>query len=119
MRLPIQYALTYPSRVPGPARRLDLLGCGPLHFAPPDLETFRCLALAIAAAKEGGTAPAILNGANEVAVAGFLEGKLGFLDIPRVVEAALDQVAREPLSLEAVHRADHLAREAAQAVLDA
>ena len=119
MRLPIQYALTYPNRVPGPARRLDLLGCGPLHFAPPDLETFRCLALAIAAAKEGGTAPAILNGANEVAVAGFLEGKLGFLDIPRVVEAALDQVAREPLSLEAVHRADHLAREAAQAALDA
>ncbi len=102
----------------GEARRLDLLGCGPLHFAPPDLETFRCLALAIAAAKEGGTAPAILNGANEVAVAGFLEGKLGFLDIPRVVEAALDQVAREPLSLEAVHRADHLAREAAQAALD-
>lgn len=118
MCLPIQYALTYPNRVPGPARRLDLLGCGPLHFAPPDLETFRCLALAIAAAKEGGTAPAILNGANEVAVAGFLEGKLGFLDIPRVVEAALDQVAREPLSLEAVHRADHLAREAAQAALD-
>ena len=119
MRLPIQYALTYPHRVPGPARRLDLLQCGPLHFAPPDLETFRCLALAIAAAKEGGTAPAILNGANEVAVAGFLEGKLGFLDIPRVVEAALNQVAREPLSLEAVHRADLLARQAAQKAMDA
>ena len=119
MRLPIQYALTYPHRVPGPARRLDLLQCGPLHFAPPDLETFRCLALAIAAAKEGGTAPAILNGANEVAVAGFLEGKLGFLDIPRVVEAALNQVAREPLSLEAIHRADLLARQAAQKAMDA
>lgn len=119
MRLPIQYALTYPRRVPGPARRLDLFAQNKLSFAPPDLETFHCLALAIAAAKEGGTAPAILNGANEVAVAGFLEEKLGFLDIPRVVEAALDAVEREPLSLEAVHRADRLARIAAQEAMDA
>ena len=89
MRLPIQYALTWPERVPGPAHTLDLLTCGPLHFAPPDLETFPCLALAIQAARTGGTAPAVMNGANEVAVARFLKDEIGFYDIPRLVETAL------------------------------
>ena len=92
MRLPIQYALTWPARVPGPANALDLLTCGPLHFAPPDLETFPCLALAIQAAKTGGTAPAVMNGANEVAVARFLKDEIGFYDIPRLVENALSRV---------------------------
>ena len=92
MRLPIQYALTWPERVPGPANTLDLLTCGPLHFAPPDLETFPCLALAIQAAKTGGTAPAVMNGANEVAVARFLKDEIGFYDIPRLVENALSRV---------------------------
>ena len=82
--------------------------------AQPDLETFRCLALAIRAAKEGGTAPAILNGANEVAVARFLAGEIGFLDIARVVEHALDTVPRAPLTLEAVYAADRAARAAAE-----
>ena len=99
MRLPIQYALSWPDRVPGPADPLDLFTAGHLTFAQPDLETFRCLALAIRAAKEGGTAPAILNGANEVAVARFLAGEIGFLDIARVVEHALDTVPRAPLTL--------------------
>ena len=115
MRLPIQYALFWPDRVPGPARELDLFSCGSLSFAQPDLDTFRCLALAIQAAKEGGTAPTILNGANEVAVSRFLEEKIGFLDIARAVEHALDVVPREAAdTLAAIRRADTLAREAAE-----
>ena len=70
-RLPIQYALTWPERAPGPADVLDLLTCGPLHFAPPDEETFPCLALAKEAARRGGVGPAAMNGANEIAVARF------------------------------------------------
>ncbi len=92
MRLPIQYALTWPNRVPGPADLLDLLTCGPLHFAQPDLEAFPCLALAMQVAKTGGTAPAIMNGANEVAVARFLADEIGLYDIPRLVGEALSQV---------------------------
>ena len=115
MCLPIQYALFWPNRVPGPARELDLFSCGGLSFAQPDLDTFRCLALAIQAAKEGGTAPTILNGANEVAVSQFLEEKIGFLDIARAVEHALDVVPREKAdTLDAIRRADKLAREAAE-----
>lgn len=114
MRLPIQYALSWPDRTPGPARPLDLLSVGKLTFAQPDLETFRCLALAIQAAREGGTAPAILNGANEVAVERFLAGKIGFLQIPQVVEAALDTVPRAAaLTLESIQAADQAARRAA------
>lgn len=114
MRLPIQYALSWPDRTPGPARPLDLLSVGKLTFAQPDLETFRCLALAIRAAREGGTAPAILNGANEVAVERFLAGKIGFLQIPQVVEAALDTVPRAAaLTLESIQAADQAARRAA------
>ena len=114
MRLPIQLALTWPDRAPCPAPDLDLLSCGPLTFAQPDLDTFPCLALAIRAAQEGGTAPAILNGANEVAVARFLAGEIGFLDIPRVVAHALDTVLRPPLTLEGVYAADQAARQAAK-----
>lgn len=117
MRLPIQYALSWPHRIPGPADPLDLFTAGKLTFARPDVTTFRCLALAIQSAKEGGTAPAILNGANEVAVARFLAGEIGFLEIPRVVETALNTVPRgEKLTLEAVYEADRAARAAAEAV---
>lgn len=115
MRLPIQYALSWPDRTLGPAEPLDLMTAGKLTFYPPDLETFPCLALAIRAAKEGGTAPAILNGANEVAVARFLKEEIGFLDIPRVVEASLNTVPRaETLTLEAIYAADRAARAAAE-----
>ncbi len=111
MRLPIQYALTWSDRVPGPANPLDLLTCGPLHFAAPDEETFPCLALAIRAAKAGGTATAILNGANEIAVARFLRGEIGFYDIPRLVEQALDRVQITGAdSLDAVYAADAAGR---------
>ena len=114
MRLPIQYALTWPQRVPGVARELDLLSCPPLTFAPTDEVNFPCLALAKAAAREGGTATAILNGANEVAVGDFLAGKIGFMDIPRKVETALERVpvVQDP-SLDDILAADGGARAAA------
>ena len=114
MRLPIQYALTWPRRIPGPAAPLDLWGCGGLTFGTPDTETFRCLALAYEAARAGGTAGAILNGANEAAVAQFLAGKIGFLDIARRVERAMERVAvvQEP-GLEDLLNADQEARRAA------
>lgn len=115
MRLPIQYALSWPERVEGPADPLDLFRVGKLSFARPDLETFRCLALAIRAARTGGTVPAVMNGANEVAVAKFLAGEIGFLDIPRVVEAAMETVPRRELTLESVLEADRLARASAEA----
>jgi len=114
MRLPIQYALTYPKRVPGPAEPLDLWNCGPLTFGHPDMETFRCLELALKAAKTGGTAGAVLNGANESAVARFLEGKIGFLEIADRVARAMEQVpvVQNP-TLADILEADKAAREAA------
>ena len=113
MRLPIQYALTWPRRVEGPAAPLDLCSCGPLTFARPDLDTFRCLALALNAARAGGTAGAILNGANEAAVSLFLEDKIGFLDIADRVERAMEQVnvIQDP-SMTQILEADQAAREA-------
>ncbi len=115
MRLPIQYALSWPERTPGPVTPLDLVTAGKLTFFQPDLEAFPCLALAIRAAQEGGTAPAILNGANEVAVARFLKEEIGFLEIPRVVQTALETVPRaENLTLETIYAADKAARTAAE-----
>ena len=113
MCLPIQYALTWPERTAGPARPLDLLSCPALTFQEPDPETFRCLALALNCAERGGTSTAVLNGANEAAVALFLEDKIGFLDIPRLVERALERVSLvdEP-TLEDIFEADRAAREA-------
>ena len=112
MRLPIQYALTYPKRIPGPSAPLDLWNCGPLTFGAPDLEAFPCMALALEAAKTGGTAGAILNGANEAAVGLFLEGKIGFLDIPARVEKALASVpAVQNPTMQDILDADQAARE--------
>ncbi len=113
MRLPIQYALTWPERTPGPAKPLDLLSCPPLTFQRPDPDAFRCLGLALECAERGGTSTAILNGANEAAVGLFLEDKIGFLDIPRLVEEAL---ARVPVldgpGLDEILEADRAARQA-------
>ena len=91
MRLPIQLALTYPKRLPSPAPQLDLFSCGPLTFESPDLETFPCLKLAMDAAAAGGTACAVLNGANEEAVAAYLRDEIGFYDISDAVAYALDR----------------------------
>lgn len=116
MRLPIQYALTWPERTEGPAEPLDLLTCGALTFAEPDPDAFPCLALALKAASIGGTAGAILNGANEAAVGLFLQKKIGFMDISRRVARAMEQVpvVQNP-TLEDVLKADQAAREAALA----
>ena len=113
MRLPIQYALTWPERTIGPARPLDLLHCPPLTFGMPDCEAFPCLAIAMEAARTGGTATAILNGANEAAVGLFLEERIGFMDIPALVERAMSvvPVVQAP-QLEQIMAADRAARDA-------
>jgi 1-deoxy-D-xylulose-5-phosphate reductoisomerase len=111
MRLPIQLALTYPNRMPSPAGQLDLYSMADMTFHRPDLEAFPALALALQAAKTGGTACPVLNGANEVAVGLFLQNKIGFYDICDGVKAALDAIAVEQASdLETVLLADAKAR---------
>ena len=113
MRLPIQLALTYPQRLPSPAPKLNLLTCPPLEFQEPDLEAFPCLAMAMEAAKKGGNACAVLNGANEVAVAAFLEDRIPFGQIPKLVRHALDTVPFLPKpDLEQILDSDRKAREA-------
>jgi 1-deoxy-D-xylulose-5-phosphate reductoisomerase len=115
MRVPISYALHHPERADVPLERLDLAAVGELTFERPDTDTFRCLALARAAGETGGTAPAILNAANEVAVAAFLGGELPFAAIGDVVADALDGVpASTPTHFEDLFAADAAARHAAQ-----
>lgn len=111
MRLPIQFALTYPRRVPAPWPRYDPVAVGPLTFERPDLNTFRCLHLAYEAAKMKGTASAVLNAANEVAVQSFLDGRLAFAGIAGLVQACLDELPVLPVSsLDDVLAADAAAR---------
>ena len=111
MRLPIQLALTYPERIPCPVDGLDLLTCGSLTFAKPDMENFPCLALARDCAKAGGTACPVMNGANEEAVALFLNDRIGFYDIYRLVNQAVETVPfiQNP-NLEQILEADRMAR---------
>ncbi len=116
MRVPISYALTYPERAETPIPSLDLTA-GPLEFFEPDVETFRMLALAREAGERGGTYPCAYNAANEVAVAAFLDGRIGFLDIAALVESALDRVEGAPArDLDELHEADRRAREAVERV---
>ena len=115
MRIPIQLALTYPDRMPSPAPDLDLLTCGPLTFAQPDYDSFPCLGLAMETARAGGTACAVLNGANEEAVAAYLRDEIGFYDISDSIRCALDSVEQVTgPGLEEILRADQLARQAAR-----
>ena len=111
MRLPIQLALTYPERTVCPVGALDLLTCGALTFAAPDMEVFPCLALAMECARRGGTACPVMNGANEEAVAMFLDDKIGFYDIYRLVAGAVEAVpfVAAP-TLDEILQADLLAR---------
>ena len=112
MRVPIQYALTYPERAPAPCERLDLTRVGQMSFAAPDLDTFRCLAVCLDAARQGGRKPVAANGANEAAVALFLAGKIGFLQIAELVEAATAaQPGGEVTTLSDVFDVDRAARE--------
>jgi 1-deoxy-D-xylulose-5-phosphate reductoisomerase len=112
MRLPIQLALTYPQRTTCPVDALDLLSCGPLTFAAPDLDVFPCLRLAMDCARLGGTACSAMNGANEEAVGLFLADKIGFYDIFRLVSGAVkaDPFVENP-TLEQILEADRLARQ--------
>ncbi len=112
MRLPIQYALNYPERAAGPARRLDWAALRSLSFEPPDRETFAALDLGYEVARQGGTTGAVLNAANEAAVGQFLEGRLGFLDIARVCKSVLAQHHFSPHpALEELMAADRWARQ--------
>ncbi|MBI5007190.1 MAG: 1-deoxy-D-xylulose-5-phosphate reductoisomerase [Nitrosomonadales bacterium] len=115
MRTPIAYALAYPERIEAGVAPLDLFAIARLDFVAPDFQRFPCLALAYQALRAGGTVPALLNAANEIAVAAFLERKIAFLDIPRLIEAVLGKVARsEVRELQDVLDADAAARLAAQ-----
>ncbi|MFN3388199.1 MAG: 1-deoxy-D-xylulose-5-phosphate reductoisomerase [Allosphingosinicella sp.] len=117
MRIPIGYALAWPERMETPAERLDLARIGALDFEAPDYARFPALALAKQALKEGGARPAILNAANEVAVAAFLAGAVGFLDIASIVEESLQYYApAAPDSLDGVLEVDRGARAQAEAV---
>ncbi len=118
MRLPIGYALAYPERLGVPFGAIDWASLRRLDFEPPDLGAFRCLALAYAAGREGGTRPAQLSGANEVAVEAFLAGRIRWVDIPSVVEATLERtMGTNPGSLDVVLEADREARTVAARVI--
>jgi 1-deoxy-D-xylulose-5-phosphate reductoisomerase len=111
MRVPISYALHHPERADVDVPRLDLAAVGELTFEPPDLDTFACLRLALEAGKAGGTAPCVLNAADEVAVAAFLDGKIGFTAIGAAVEAVLEQMPpRTPTHFEELFAVDAEAR---------
>ncbi|MCX7919046.1 MAG: 1-deoxy-D-xylulose-5-phosphate reductoisomerase [bacterium] len=120
MYLPIQFALTYPNRKPSPLLSLDLVKLGKLTFAQPDVRRFPCLRLAYDAVNIGGTMPAVLNAANEIAVSAFLEGKLAFSEIPKLIRQTMDshQVIIHP-TLNQILEVDTWARKQAQCkVLD-
>ena len=111
MRLAIMYALTYPKRLEAGVRRLDFASALSLSFEPPDMTRFPCLKLAYRALEMGGTAPAVLNGANEAAVRAFLDKRIGFGDIPTIIEHTISRVEITPAeSIEAVHEADRESR---------
>ncbi len=111
MRVPIQYALTYPKRVKTPYPKVDFAQRSQLTFEKPDLETFPCLSLAYRALQTGGTLPAVLNGANEIAVGRFLKGEISFLEIPMLIEQAMDAyTVKYEYTLEDLLEADAWAR---------
>ncbi len=116
MRIPIQFALSYPDRWEAPVAPLDFRTLGTLEFAAPDTHTFRCLALAREAGRQGGTLPCVMNAANEVAVAEFLAGSISYLDIAACVEAAMEAQGSEPVeSLEQLEEVDARTRVFARA----
>ena len=119
MRTPIAHALAFPERIASGVRPLDLAAIGRLDFERPDLERFPCLGLAYDALHRGDCAPAILNAANEIAVAAFLEGRIGYGAIADVVARVLDDVAvTEPHRLDDVLAIDGVARRSAHAAVD-
>lgn len=115
MKVPIAYALTYPKRVKNPFEKLDLAKIGTLTFEEPDLEAFRCLALAYKAIEIGGSMPAVLNAANEIAVEKFLNKEIGYLDIPVIIETTMNAyTVKYNFSIEELLAADEWGRDYAQ-----
>jgi 1-deoxy-D-xylulose-5-phosphate reductoisomerase len=115
MRIPIAYALAYPERLPVQSPPLDLFRLRNLNFYPPDEEKFPCLRLASEACRRGSTLPAVLNAANEVAVEAFLDGRITFPGIPRVIETVMKEHLVAPsTTLEAILQADRWARQEAK-----
>jgi 1-deoxy-D-xylulose-5-phosphate reductoisomerase len=116
MRLPIQYAFSYPDRWEAPLAPLDLTRAGRLDFLPPDPDRFPCLGLAFRALRDGGALPVVLNAANEVAVAAFLDRRVPFTGIAKLIARALDEVggARAPRSLDEIRDLDREARQRAE-----
>ena len=118
MKTPIAYALTYPERLSLDLPALDLCRLGQLHFAAPDSQCFPCLGLAYDAIRRGGTIPAVLNAANELAVEAFLQEKVAFLDIPRIISAVVEKhISSAATSLEQILAADSWARLTTQDVI--
>jgi 1-deoxy-D-xylulose-5-phosphate reductoisomerase len=119
MRMPISYALHYPDRADLPVDTLDLATVGRLEFEAPDEEAFPCLRLAREAAAAGGTAPCLMNAADEVAVHAFLDGRLPLTGIPEVIERVLEELPTEPVRhFSDLYRADGEARERARALVE-
>jgi 1-deoxy-D-xylulose-5-phosphate reductoisomerase len=119
MRTPIAHALAWPRRISSPSRKLDLAAVAQLTFEAPDHDRFRCLKLALECLDRGCMSPTILNAANEIAVEAFLNGRIGFLDIARVVETTLDECPGsnvEAQSLDGVLATDARARELARTI---
>jgi 1-deoxy-D-xylulose-5-phosphate reductoisomerase len=119
MRIPIQYALTWPGRLESPARSLDFTSLGRIHFDQVDKSRFPCLMLAFEAGRAGGTMPTVLNAANEIAVSNFLNGKIKFMDIPALVEKTMSKhsLVINP-GLETIFEADNWARETCRAMVN-
>ena len=118
MRTPIAHALAWPERIHSGVNLLDLVACRQFDFAEPDLEAFPCLSLAYEALQRGGSAPAVLNAANEVAVSAFLDQKIGFLDIPEVIRQTLSAIPEETLTdLDSVLKVDQQARSFAETLV--
>jgi len=117
MRLPIQYACSYPDRWDAPVARLDLTATGRLDFFTPDFDRFPCLRLAYRALDSGPSHAVVLNAANEVAVASYLDGEISFASIPRVIEQTMDAHTAAPAAtLEAIREVDRWARHYSQNV---
>lgn len=118
MRLPISYAVNYPERGGLVCDRLNLFEVGSLTFAKPDYNTFKCLQLAVKAAKDGGIMPTVMNGANEIAVDAFLNGKIDFLSIADIVEETMNRINNSEISADAILLSDRLSREVALDIIN-
>ncbi len=119
MRIPIQYALTYPKRVKNSFPKIDFAKRNSLTFEKPDMDTFKCLSLAYRAIKCGGTMPAVMNGANETAVAAFLDGSIGFLDIADIIEKTMESyTVKYDYSVEDLIEADKWAKDFSRGLIN-